>query len=262
MEGVGATALMTAAARALETERADPLLSDPFARSLAGEQGFELLDRGATGPTASNGSSLYVLRHRYFDDFLVEVIAGSDIRQVVLLAAGLDTRAFRLTWPADTRLFEVDQLAVFAHKNAILDAQRAVPCCDRVVVAVDLRDDWPEALVAAGFECDRPTIWVAEGLLFYLAEAAVHRLLEDTHRLSAPGSYLAADLMGASAGPPQEFRDLFASLDAPFVFFTDDPAGLIRGHNWDGEAIQFDEVGRRLGVEFPQAGGRVVIARS
>ena len=95
MEGVGATALMTAAARAVETERPHPLLSDPFARSLADEQGFDLLDQGATGPTATNGTPLYVVRHRFFDDFLMQVLAESDIRQVALLAAGLDTRAFR-----------------------------------------------------------------------------------------------------------------------------------------------------------------------
>jgi methyltransferase (TIGR00027 family) len=209
---------------------------------------------------AHRDGSLYAVRHRFFDDFLMEVLAGSDIHQVALLAARLDTRAFRLAWPSGTRLFEIDQTTVFAHKNAILDAEGAIPRCDRRVVAADLRDDWPVALVSAGFETDRPTIWVAEGLLYYLPEAAVHQLLDDTHRLSPPGSYLATDLMSASAGPPQEFKDLFASLDAPFVFFTDDPAGLLRGHHWDGEAIEFDEVGRRLGIEFPRA-GRVVIAR-
>ena len=88
----------------------------------------------------------------------------------------------------------------------------------------------------------------------------MHRLLDDTHSLSAPGSYLATDRMSASAAPPQEFKDLFASLAAPFLFFTEDPAGLVRDHNWDGEAIEFDEIGRRLGIEFPRA-GLVVIAR-
>jgi methyltransferase (TIGR00027 family) len=251
---------MTAAARALETERPDPLLSDPFARSLAGERGFDLLDRGAGGPMAENGTSLYVLRHRFFDDVLMEVLGGTDIRQVALVAAGLDTRAFRLTWPQGTRLFEIDQPAVLAHKRAILEAQGAVPRCDRYLVAADLREDWPRALASAGLERDRPTFWVAEGLLFYLPEAAVHRLLDDTFRLSAPGSYLATDLMSASTAPPQEFKDLFASLGAPFLYFTDDPAGLLRGHGWDGEAIEFDEVGRRVGIEFPRA-GRLVIAR-
>lgn len=262
MKGVGATALLTAATRALETERTGGLLSDPWARSLAGDEGFALLGLGAVGPKAANGSPLYVVRHRFLDDFLTELTTNSDVRQVVLLAAGLDTRAFRLDWPASTRVFEVDQPEVFDHKNNVLDAQGATPRCERHVVAADLREDWPSTLLSAGFELERPTVWVAEGLVFYLAEAAVHRLLDDTFRLSVPGSYLAADIMSATPGPPQEFKDLFASLDAPFVFATDDPAGLLVGHGWDAEAIPFAEVGRRIGIEFPfQEGGRVVIAR-
>jgi methyltransferase (TIGR00027 family) len=258
--GVGATALMTAAARALETERGDGLLSDPWARSLAGSEGFEILDRGALGPASVNGSSRYVVRHRFFDDFLLELAVREGIRQVVLVAAGLDTRAFRLDWPAGTHVFEIDQPEVFAYKDVVLDELAARPLADRVVVPADLREDWPDALVAAGFQPDRPTTWIAEGLLFYLPEDAVHRLLEEMHRLSAPGSHLATDTMGASAGPPEAFKELFASLNAPFVFTTDDPVGLLGEHGWEGEAIPLDEVGRRLGIEFPPL-GRVALAR-
>lgn len=262
MKGVGATALLTAATRALETERSDGLLSDPLARSLAGDEGFALLDLGAVGPTAANGSPLYVVRHRFLDDLLIDGTTSSDVRQVVLLAAGLDTRVFRLDWPAGTRVFEVDQREVFAHKNAVLDAEQATPRCDRHVVPADLREDWPTVLLASGFEPDRPTAWVAEGLLFYLPEAAVHRLLDDTYRLSAPGSSLATDIMSASPGPPQAFKDLFASLDAPFVSATDDPGGLLLGHGWDAEVIPYHEVARRVGTEFPfHQGGWMVIAR-
>jgi len=259
-EGVGATALMTAAARALETERDGGLLSDPWARALAGSKGFEILDLGALGPASAGGPSLYVVRHRFFDDFLLELAAREGLRQVALVAAGLDTRAFRLEWPPGTRVFEIDQRDVFAYKDAILDGSGARPLADRVVVPADLREDWPRALLAAGFEPDRPSVWVAEGLLFYLPEDAVHRLLEDMHRLSAPGSHLATDTMGATAGPPEEFKELFASLNAPFVFTTDDPVGLTREHGWDAEAISLDEVGRRLGIEFPPL-GRVTLAR-
>lgn len=258
--GVGATALMTAAARALETDKDGGLLSDPWARPLAGPEGFEILDRGALGPRSAGGSSLYVVRHRFFDDFLLELTAREGIRQVVLVAAGLDTRAFRLDWPAGTRVFEIDQPEVFAYKDAVLDELAARPRADRVVVPADLREDWPQALVAAGFEPARPTAWVAEGLLFYLHEDAVHRLLEDMRGLSAPGSHLATDTMGASAGPPDAFKELFASLNAPFVFTTDDPVGLLGEHGWEGEAISLDEVGRRLGIEFPPL-GRVTLAR-
>ena len=260
LEGVGATALLTAAARALETEKPQGLLSDPLARALAGSEGFELLALGAMGLVASNGSPLYVVRHRFFDDILLELTETSNIRQVVLVAAGLDTRAFRLDWPDGTRVFEIDQPSVFAHKDAILEAQGAVACADRIVVPADLREDWPEALLSREFDPERPTAWVAEGLLFYLPEPAVHRLLDDTYRLSAPGSVFATDMISASPGPPQEFKDLFASLGAPFVFATEDLAGLVQSHGWDAEEIRFDEVAHRLGTELP-ARGKVVVAR-
>ena len=260
MAGVGATALLMAAARALETDRQGGLLSDPFARQLASPQGFELIDRGALGPIAANGSPLYVVRHRYFDEWLVGVTTDMGIRQVVLLAAGLDTRAFRLIWPDGTRVYEVDQPEVFRHKEAILDAAGARPRCDRRVVATDLRENWADTLVAAGFEPGDPSAWVAEGLLFYLPESAVHQLLDETYRLAAPGSYLAADMMTATPGPPQQFIELFASLGAPFEFRTDDPAALVGDHGWNGEHISMTEISDQLGVEL-RSGPRVVIAR-
>jgi methyltransferase (TIGR00027 family) len=260
LTGVGATSLLTAAARALETERPDGLLSDPLARALAGTEGFDLLERGAMGLVASNGSTVYVVRHRFLDDRLVDFTTASNIRQVVLLAAGLDTRAFRLDWPNGTRVFEVDQPSVFAHKEAILNEHGAVPSCERAVVPTDLREDWPAAILSHGFDAARATAWVAEGLLFYLPEEAVHRLLEDTYRLSAQGSFFATDMIGVSPGLPQAFKDLFADLGAPFVFATDDLAGLMRAHNWDAEEVGLAEVARRLGTELA-AGGRIAIAR-
>jgi methyltransferase (TIGR00027 family) len=212
------------------------------------------------GAVAANGSPLYVVRHRFLDDLLMELTAGSNIRQVVLLAAGLDTRAFRLDWAEGTRLFEIDQPTVFAHKEAVLYAYRAVARCERVVVPADLRADWPEALLSGSFNPSRATVWVAEGLLFYLPEAAVRRLVGDVYRLSAPGSCLAADMMSASPEPSEAFQDLFASLGAPFVFLTDDLAGLMRSQNWDAEEISFREAARRVGTEVA-VNGRLVIGR-
>ena len=177
-----------------------------------------------------------------------------------MLAAGLDTRAFRLDWPGGTRVYELDQPEVFRHKEPILDAAGARPRCDRRVVATDLRTEWADALVTAGFDPDRPSAWVAEGLLFYLPETAVRQLLDDTYRLAAPGSYLVADMMTATPGPPQQFIELFASLGAPFEFRADDPAALFGDHGWEGDAISLIEIGHLLGVEL-RAGPRVVIAR-
>jgi methyltransferase (TIGR00027 family) len=262
MEGVGATALMTAAARAVETERADgrALLSDDLARALAGEKGFELLAEAArTGvPSSSAGSAVFVVRHRFFDDVLKD-LTGRGVRQVVLVAAGLDTRAFRLEWPTGTRLFEIDQPPVLAYKDAVLASRGAQAQCNRQEVPADLREDWPTALLARGFDPEHPAVWVAEGILFYIPEPSVHRLLDDMRRLSATGSHLLADVLGTDGGPPQEVKDMFASWEAPFVFFSNDPRELMRSHGWEAEVIAMDEVGRRLGIEFPPV-GQVVLA--
>ena len=202
-----------------------------------------------------------MIRHRFIDDFLTELTTSTSVRQVVLLAAGLDTRAFRLSWPAGTSVFELDQLQVFAHKDAVLDARGATASCDRRTVAADLRVDWPRALVSSGFDESRPTAWVAEGLMFYLPEVAVRALLDDAYRLSAKGSHLVADFMSATPGPPQQFKDLFASLGAPFVFATDDPVALVRSHGWVAEALSLADVAHRLGTEI-DAGGRIVLAHN
>jgi methyltransferase (TIGR00027 family) len=127
-------------------------------------------------------------------------------------------------------------------------------------VTADLRESWPEALLAGGLDPGRPTVWVAEGLLFNLPAAAVDRLLEDTYRLSAPGSCLAADMMSASPGPSQGFKDFFASLGAPFLFVTDDLAELMRKHGWDATEISYEEAARRVGTEIA-AKGVVAIGR-
>jgi len=260
LDGVAVTSRLTAAARALETERDGGLISDPLARALAGPEGFELLRRGAMGAVAANGSPSYVLRHRFFDDLLMDLTASSHIRQVVLLAAALDTRAFRLNWADGTRLFEIDQPAVFAHKEAVLEAHGSMARCERVVVRADLREDWPRALLAGGLDPGRPSVWVAEGLLFYLPQGAVDRLLGGTYRLSAPGSCLAADMMSATPGPPQRFNDFFASLGAPFLFVTDDPAGLMRKHGWDATETSYEDAARLVGTEIA-AKGVIAIGR-
>jgi methyltransferase (TIGR00027 family) len=263
MEGIGATALMTAASRALESERGDgkALLSDELARPLAGEQGFALLAEAARigVPSSTEGSAVFVVRHRFFDDVLMG-LTERGVRQLVLVAGGLDTRAYRLAWPADTVLFEIDQPHVLAYKDGVLAERGARARCDRREVPGDLREDWPTALLEHGFDPERPTAWVAEGILFYVPEPSVHHMLDDMRRLSAPGSHLLTDVLGTKNGPPQVVADLFAGWDAPFVFFSDDPEGLLRGHGWAAEAIGLDEVGRRVGVEFPPV-GQVVLAR-
>ncbi|MDQ3773019.1 MAG: class I SAM-dependent methyltransferase [Pseudomonadota bacterium] len=180
-----------AAARARESERANRLFDDPFAAALAGPEGFAWLDRMKSA-AGSGGPELYpVIRTRFFDEFLLDACGNSGVRQVVLVAAGLDTRAFRLDWPPQTRLYEMDLSEVLEAKDAVMKKAGAQPSCERRTIRADLRQDtWPEALLAAGYQPQSPSVWLIEGLLFYLLRAAVHALLEKVTAQTVTGSLL------------------------------------------------------------------------
>ncbi len=192
---VGATATMAAAARAIAT-RADPaLIDDRFAEPLVRAVGVDLLTRLASGEAAPGELVEQVwidvakVRTKFYDEFFRE--AG--LPQVVILAAGLDSRAYRLPWPAGTVVYEIDRPEVLEFKTRTLAGLGAEPAADRRVVPADLREDWPAALRAAGFDPARPTAWSAEGLLGYLPPEAQDRLLDTVTELSAPGSRLATE---------------------------------------------------------------------
>jgi methyltransferase (TIGR00027 family) len=201
---VGSTALFVAAARALEAQRDQPLSLDPYAevfcRAVGGEWA-DVLDGVATG---SHGRQLLdtdfgrhfvsfqAARTKYFDEYFADAVAAG-VRQVVIVAAGLDSRAYRLAWPDGTVIFEIDQPKVLAFKRAAMTDVGDEPRADRREVAVDLRDDWPRALGAAGFDASVPTAWIAEGLLIYLPASAQDQLFSGIDALSAPGSRLAVE---------------------------------------------------------------------
>lgn len=207
---VGVTATMVAAARAVATRAERPLINDPFAEPLVRAVGVDLLTRLATGEVnpdelndahdGSTGSAgamsrmadNMAVRTKFFDEFFLDA-AGAGVKQAVILASGLDARAYRLTWPAGTVVYEVDQPQVIEFKSRTLAELGAAPTADRRVVAVDLRDDWPAALRAAGFDPTQPTAWSAEGLLGYLPPDAQDRLLDTITELSAPGSRVAVE---------------------------------------------------------------------
>jgi methyltransferase (TIGR00027 family) len=202
-DAVSETAIGAAMMRARESLRPDRLFDDPYAQVFvdAAPTAFaqEPLDADAEGLAALEAAFALdvAIRTRFYDDYLrAECSAGS--RQVVLLAAGLDARAFRLDWPADVRLFELDLPPVFRFKEPALARRGAAPRCVRTVVPVDLRDDWAAVLTDSGFETNRRTAWTAEGLLAYLSDGDSVRLLNSVRDLSAPGSHLA--LENASIG--------------------------------------------------------------
>jgi methyltransferase (TIGR00027 family) len=221
--------------RARESRREDALFVDAFAAELAGDLGFSMMARSEEATGQEN--SYIPVRVRWFDDAVIAVTSGP-IDQAVLLGAGLDTRPFRLDVPPRLRWFEVDRAEVLARKQQALG--EAPGRCDRRVVAADLRDDWITPLAAAGFDPSRPTVWLAEGLFFYLGEEGVVSLLGQVAGLSAPGSRVLADIIGATGldGPTmQPYRDHCARHDLPPPFGSDDPVGLLEVSGWEPEVI-------------------------
>lgn len=231
-----ATARWTAAVRAAESARADALLRDPWAGALAGPDGM------AWTAERTPGSVLpIVLRTRYFDDWLEGTLAGGPIRQAVLLAAGLDTRAFRLTWAAGARCFEVDRPAVLGHNAAILEGAGARPRCDRRPVEADLAAPWGDALLAAGFDAARPAAWLLEGIMFYLPNDVIRRVLDGVTALAAPGSVLGFDIVnGEMLLSPwtRPWMDMQAAAGAPWIGTMDDPVGELAGLGWRASLTQ------------------------
>ncbi|MFJ7626820.1 class I SAM-dependent methyltransferase [Streptomyces sp. NPDC097595] len=196
--GVGLTALLVAAARAIETRRPDSLARDVYAEHFVRAAPacaqwpvrIEEVPDGDENALWGRFARYFGLRTRVLDDFVVRsVLTGA--RQVVLLGAGLDTRAFRLDWPSDCVFFEVDRAGVLAFKHEVLAELSAAPKVKRVLVPVDLRDDWVTALTASGFDPSAPSIWLAEGLLFYLPGPAETYLVDTVDLLASEGSALA-----------------------------------------------------------------------
>ncbi|MFD1832222.1 SAM-dependent methyltransferase [Streptomyces desertarenae] len=199
--GVGLTALMVAAARAVEADRPDALARDGYAEHFVrAARAFadwpvrlDQVPDGDADPLWGRLGRYFGLRTRVFDDFLLDRAAEGS-RQVVLLGAGLDSRAYRLEWPAGSTVFEIDQAEVLDFKQRVLDELGDPPRAGRVAVAADLRLGWAEALVGAGFVPTRPATWLAEGLLLYLPGAAERSLIDTVDAHSAAGSALAYEV--------------------------------------------------------------------
>jgi methyltransferase (TIGR00027 family) len=265
---VGATATMVAAARAVATRTADPLITDPFAAPLVRAVGIDFFARLASGELDPAGSEdapvlgvqrmtdVMAVRTRYFDEFFAQG-AKAGIRQAVILASGLDSRTHRLRWPSGTTVFEIDQPQVIEFKTATLTDLGAGPLADRRVVAIDLRQDWPAALRQAGFDADRPTAWIAEGLLGYLPPDAQDRLLDDITALSAEGSRFAADAVPKLPQPEQaHFRQRIQALilswrnhgfdvdltDMVYLGERNDVAKYLNARGWETGCITTSEL--------------------
>lgn len=195
---VGATATLAATARAIASRTDPPLITDPYAEPLVRAVGIDLLARLASGeePHTDLVGPVWVdgakVRTKFYDDFFTDA-ANAGITQAVILASGLDSRAYRLPWPSGTVVYEIDQPPVIEFKTRTLAGLGAEPAAVHRPTPIDLRDDWPAALRAAGFDPARPAAWSAEGLLGYLPPDAQDRLLDTITELSAPGSRVATE---------------------------------------------------------------------
>lgn len=268
---VGTTATMVAAARAIASRADDALFDDPFAAPLVRAVGVDFFARLVDGEIeVSDGEAagpqfmahLIAVRTRFFDDFFITSTADAGIRQAVILASGLDSRSYRLPWPAGAVVYEIDQPQVIEFKTVTMSALGAAPTAQLRTVGVDLRDDWPNALRDSGFDPDQPTAWSAEGLLVYLPPDAQDRLFDDITALSAPGSKLATEYhpdAAASIGErskalSRQWGEHGVHLDISDLFYAGDRRPVVdylAGHGWQVSARPRPEVFAEYGQEFP-----------
>lgn len=272
---VGTTAVLVAAARAAETSAADPLIRDPYAQLLVEGAGpglwsenllsdEKLAQLAEIDPDVERFArymrGYQAVRTHFFDEFFRSAVEDAGIRQVVILASGLDARGYRLDWPDGTTIFEIDQPKVLAYKTDVLGRSGVGATAELIGVAVDLRADWPAALQGAGFDPNVPTAWLAEGLLMYLPAEAQDRLFENIGTLSAPGSRIAAETATtrseeARAAARERFQRVTEILDVPegpdigdLVYHDEHRAelvGWLNGHGWRASGVRsLDEMAR------------------
>jgi methyltransferase (TIGR00027 family) len=255
--GVAKTAVGAAWVRAKESERPDRLFDDPYAGAFVAAAGAD----HRSGARDHFGDHL-VLRTRFFDDYLL----GSGCGQVVLLAAGLDSRAFRLDWAPGVRLFELDLPELLAFKDGVLAGMGATARCERVAVPVDLREDWPGALRAAGFDPARPAAWLVEGLLIYLTAAEAGRLLDEVAALSAPGSRLASEHDAEQAADLLERARTTPALRRVATLWKggldEDTATWLNARGWRARAVERAGLAAEYGRPAPGHGGFLVAERT
>jgi methyltransferase (TIGR00027 family) len=267
---VGATATMVAAQRALSNR--EGLIDDPFAEPLVRAVGLDFFIRALDGEieledvdpefNMRRAAEGMTVRTRWFDTLFTDA-ATAGVRQAVILAAGLDARAFRLPWPDGTTVYELDQPEVIDFKTKTLIDLGAQPKADRRTIAIDLRNDWPKALLDNGFDASQPTAWIAEGLLIYLPPEAQDLLFDRINELSAPGSRVATehipDVTMFSDERSQRIRDRLKKyghdIEMGDLIYHGERSHVIEyltGHGWDVTSQTMWEAYAANGFEFPE----------
>lgn len=241
------TSKLTAALRAKESLRPNRLYVDAYAEHLTDDQGRELLSEiealhpePGSQPCTVNYNAI---RTRVFDDYLVSAIERHGIEQLVLPAAGLDTRAYRLNFPERVTVFELDRENVLEHKDRVLRARGARPRCSVRGIGVDLTASWKDRLLAAGYDPARPSLWLLEGLLYYWREPDVRALLAAIQSLTTPGSLIAADLVNAQALSARDpvaiaLTEIFARWGCAWSYGCDEPEALWREYGMLADVLE------------------------
>ena len=270
---VGATATLVAAGRAMASKDPQGLINDPFADPLVravgldffvkmidGELDFSLLPNSSPDRTQAIVDGMGT-RTKYFDEYLLAAVR-SGVRQVVILASGLDSRAYRLPWPDGTTVYELDQPQVIEFKTRTLADLGAEPTANRVTVPIDLRADWPAALRAAGLDTGAPTAWLAEGLLIYLPSDAQDRLFDNITALSTPGSTIATEYVPGLKDIDFErvrqqtalFREHGLDIDMPSLVYAGERSHVIdylRGKGWNVTGTARTDLFTSNGLKVP-----------
>jgi methyltransferase (TIGR00027 family) len=270
---VGATATVVAAGRAMASKDPRGLISDPFAEPLVRAVGLDLFTKMMDGeldlsavesvsPTRLQAiTDGMAVRTKFFDDYFLDATAAG-VRQAVILASGLDARAYRLPWPAGTVVYEIDQPQVIEFKTTTLAGLGAETTATRRTVSIDLRQDWPTALRAAGLDTTAPTAWLAEGLLIYLPPDAQDRLFDNITALSAPGSTVSTEFVPGivdfdfdkTSQMANTFRDHGVDIDMGSLVYTgqrNHVVDYLKGKGWDAEGVTRAELFQRNGIDVP-----------
>ncbi|OBF86030.1 SAM-dependent methyltransferase [Mycobacterium sp. 852002-51163_SCH5372311] len=270
---VGATATVVAAGRAMASKDSRGLINDPFAEPLVRAVGLDFFAKMMDGEldlTAIENFSPVraqamvdgmAVRTKYFDDYFVGATGGG-VRQVVILASGLDSRAYRLPWPVGTVVYEIDQPRVIEFKTTTLDEIGAKPTATRRTVPIDLRADWPAALKAAGLDASAPTAWLAEGLLIYLPPDAQDRLFDNITELSVPGSTIATEFVpgiidfdvARAQDMPNPLRDHGVDIDMASLVYTGERSHVLdylSAKGWKVDGVTRSELFVRNGLDVP-----------
>ncbi|MDJ0718682.1 MAG: SAM-dependent methyltransferase [Prochloraceae cyanobacterium] len=226
------TARLMAAIRAKETERADRLFVDPFAAKLAGEEAFTVLEKQLT----PQDLAYVAVRTCFFDDFLLDVCDRAN--QIVILASGMDTRAYRLPWSSQTKIYEIDRSFVLETKKSLL--KDVAPTCQHYTIGADLTQPWSHLLLEKGYQPNLPSVWLLEGLLMYLAASEVDRLLETISQLTTNDSYLGLDSINVKSIEYEPYKGYFR-------FGCDYPEELLLKYGWLGKVIQPGDEGAYFG---------------